>query len=137
MDEKLPVVINIEPKRLIDVLKIITEVSSGEISPLFIEERIRELQECVPFLPRALSWMALSMERLSEAKNKDVANDPAALRDFLATQEVVSKAAGVLAALLCVGESLQSDVKSKVETTKSTPKKPRKGNRNATKRHQG
>jgi hypothetical protein len=134
MDKKPPVVINIDTQRLAVVLGIITAVSAGESSPLFIEERVRELQEYVPFLTTAISWMATAMDNLSKAKDKDVANDPAALREFLIHQDMLNRAQGTLAALLCVGESLQSDVKREAETNKSTPRKPRKGNRNARKR---
>lgn len=134
MDEKPSVVINIEHQRLASILGIITAVSSGESSPLFLEERVRELQEYVPFLPTAISFMAEAMDRLSKAKEKDVANDPAALREFMIHQDMLNRAQGTLAALLCVGESLRTDDKRKIPTSKSTSKRTRKGNRNAGKR---
>lgn len=132
MEEKPPIVINIEPQRLAVVLGIITAVSSGESSPLFLEERVRELQEYVPFLPTVISWMAEAMDRLSKAKDKDVVNDPAALREFMIHQDMLNRAQGALAVLLCVGESLRTDVKRGAEVAKSTPKKPRKGKRDVT-----
>jgi hypothetical protein len=42
MDKKPSVVINIEHQRLSTILGILTAISSGESSPLFIEERVRE-----------------------------------------------------------------------------------------------
>jgi hypothetical protein len=126
--------IHIDYNRLSTILEILTAVSAGESSPLFIEERVRELQEYVPFLTTAISWMGEAMDRLSKAKEKDVAHDLAALREFMIHQDMLNRAQGALAALLCVGESLRSDAKRETE---STPKKSRKGNRNVKKRDQG
>jgi hypothetical protein len=81
--------------------------------------------------------MAEAMDRLSKAKDKDVANDPAALREFMIHQDMLNRAQVALAALLCVGESLRTDAKREIEVNKSTPKKSRKGNRNVTKRDPG
>jgi hypothetical protein len=134
MDKKPPVVINIEPQRLAVVLGIITAVSSGESSPLFLEERVRELQEYIPFLPTAISLLAEAMDRISKAKDKDVANDPAALREFMIHHDMLNRAQGVLAVLLCVGESLRTDAKREAQATESTPKKSRKRNHNVRKR---
>ena len=134
VDEKPSIVINIDHQRLSVVLGITTAVSSGESSPLFLEERVRELEKYVPFLPTAISWMATAMDRLSKAKDKDVANDPAALREFMVHQDMLNRAQGALAALLCVGESLRTDDKREISDTKSTTKKTRKGNRNVGKR---
>jgi hypothetical protein len=83
MDKKPSVVINIEHQRLSTILGILTQVSCGENSPLFIEERVRDLEKYVPFLTTAISWMASAMDEVAKAKDKDVANDPAALREFM------------------------------------------------------
>ena len=131
MDKKPPVVIHIDPQHLANVIEIITAVIVGESSPLFLEERVRELQEYVPFLPTAICWMGEAMDRLSAAKDKDVRHDPVALQEFMRHQDMVNRAQGALAALLCVGESIRSDMKREAE---STPKKTRKGIRNAKKR---
>jgi hypothetical protein len=125
MDKKPPVVIDIDHQRLATILEILTAVCSGESSPLFIEERVRELQEYVPFLPTAISWMAEAMDRWSRAIEKDIVNDPAALREFLLHQDMLNRAQGALAALLCVGESLRTQVK-RDEAKKSAPKRSRK-----------
>jgi hypothetical protein len=132
-NEKPSVVINIDSQGLATILGILTAVSSGESSPAFIEEKIRELQKFVPFLPTALCFMAEAMDRISKAKEKDVANDPAALREFLIHQDMLCRAQGALAALLCVGESLRSEAKKEVSASESPPKKPRKGKRDVKK----
>lgn len=134
MEKNPSVVINIEHQRLSVILGILTQFSCGESSPLFIEERVRELEKYVPFLPTAISWMAEAMDRISKAKDKDIANDPTALREFLTHQDMLNRAQGALAALLCVGESLRTDDKRKISTSKSTSKKTRKGSKNASKR---
>jgi hypothetical protein len=128
-----PIKINIEHQRLASMLGILTAVSAGESSPVFIEERVRELQEYIPFLPTAISWMAEAMDRWSKAKDKDIENDPAALRELLVHQDMLNRAQGALAALLCVGESLRSEVKKEVPITKSAPRKTRKGKRDVRK----
>jgi len=117
--------IHIDYQRLSSILGILTQVSTGEASPLFIEERVRELQEYVPFLPTAISWMAEAMDRVSKAKDGDIANDPKALREFLLHQDMLNRAQGALAALLCAGESLRSE--SFQEKQASTPKRTTKG----------
>jgi hypothetical protein len=111
------------------ILEILTAISTGETSPLFIEERVRELQECVPFLPTAICWMGEAMDRLSKVKDGDLFNDPAALRDFMLHNDMLNRAQGALAALLCVGESLRSQAKSEP----SAPKRTGKGKRNVRK----
>ena len=135
------VVINIEHQLLSTILGILTQVSSGESSPVFIEGQVRELQKYVPFLPTAISWMAEAIDRLAKAKDGDIANDPAALREFLTHESMLCRAQGAVAALICVGESLRTQAEREVEATKSTPKRstPKrstKGNRNATRRDQ-
>jgi len=125
--EKPPVVINIEHQRLASILGILTAVSAGESSPIFIEERVRELQKYVPFLPTAISWMGEALDRWSKAKDKDISNDLDALREFMIHQDMLNRAQGALAALLCVGESLRTQAKREVVNTESKPKKSRKG----------
>jgi hypothetical protein len=137
MDKKPSTVINIDPQRLASMLGILTAISAGESSPTFIEERVRELQEYVPFLPTAISWMGEAMDRLSKAKDKDVTNDPAAMREFFLHNDMLNRAQGALAAILCVGESLRAEAKKETQATKSTPRKPRKGKSDVRKRDQG
>ena len=136
MDKKPSVVINIEHQQLSTILKILNQVSSGESSPTFIEERVMELKKYVPFLSTAIALMAIAMERVSESKNKVVKNDTDTLREFLNNLDALCVAQGVLAALLCVGESLRTDDKRKIPVSKSTPKKTKKENRNVGKRNE-
>jgi hypothetical protein len=131
-----PIKIQIETQHLANLLGIITAVSAGESSPLFLEGKVRELQEHVPFLPVAISWLAEAMDRISKVKDGDIVNDPAVLREFLIHQDMLSRAQGVLAVLICVGENLHQHSESKKElpVTESTPKKSRKGKRDVRKR---
>jgi hypothetical protein len=136
MEEFKPprVVIQIDPQRLANVLGVIETVLAGESSPLFLEERVRELQKYIPFLPTTISWMAEAVDRRDKAKDQDVANDPAALREYMLHQDMMNRAQGALAALLCVGEYLRTEEKREVPVTESTPKKPRKRNRDVRKK---
>jgi hypothetical protein len=129
MPDILPTKIHIDHGRYSTVLGILAAIAAGESSPLFLEERARELGEYIPFLKTAISWMGEAMERLSDAKNRDVGNDPDALRDFLAHQDMVARAQGAIAALLCVAESLRSDEmkeEKKVSPKRKSRKKPPK-----------
>jgi len=119
--------IHIDHNRISTILGILSAVSAGESSPLFIEERTRELQDFIPFLPTAVSWLGEAMDRLAAARDKDVVNDPAALREFMLHNDMVCRAQGALAALLCVGESLRSDA---VIAETPAPRKTRKGKSN-------
>ena len=123
-----PIKIDVDHQRLASILGIISDVSIGRSSPVFIEERVRELQEYIPFLPQVISWMADEMDRLAEAKEKDIAHDPVALGESLAHRDMLCWAQGALAALLCVGESLRS------QAIESASQKIRKGTGNARKR---
>jgi hypothetical protein len=130
-----PIKINIDYHRLSSILGILTAVSAGDSSPLFIEERTRELQECIPFLPTAVSLMAEAMDRLSQVKQKDIEHDTEALREFFVHQDMVCRAQGVIAALLCVGESLRTDASREKEQVQSPTKT--KGKRSVRKTKKG
>lgn len=119
--------IEIDHHRYSTMLKLVSSIAIGESSPLFLEERVRELQGILPLLPMMVTWMAEAMDRVGDAKNGDIENDPEALRAFLLHNEMLCRSQGAVAALLCVAEGIRA------QSIKEA-KKPAKGKRNVRKK---
>ena len=121
MDEPLKIVI--DHSQYINTLSLVSSIAVGGSSPQFLEERVRELQEIIPFLPTVISWMSVALDKVYEAKQGNVDCDPEALKNFLVHDEILCKSQGALAALLCVAEAIKSQYQKSPETKGSSRKK--------------